>query len=85
MTHAETNLVRDWFTRRRDESYKYVSFETHPKIENWTHCWQCFSLEKALTRYNKDGRDLYCIPGGQEKYLSIRDCTIYFKTVNELS
>ena len=32
----------------------------------------------------KNGLDLYCIPGGQEKLLSVRDCTKCFKTLSEL-
>ena len=83
----EINLVLEWSKRRRPDSYLYIKFQTHPQmiLLDWTHCWQWFSQEKEITRYKKEGRDLYCIPGGNDKRLSVRNCTKFFKIIDDLS
>ena len=73
--------------RRRAESYLPVPFHTHPQLElpDWTNAWQWSSLAKDIIKYKKDGRDCYCMPGGQEKSLSVRSCTKYFNIVDEMN
>lgn len=85
--HCETNLIHDWSLRRRTDSMLFLSFDFQPrlKLEDWTNSWQWSSRKKKIVRYKKDGRDLYCMPAGQEKALSFRDCTKYFNKIDELS
>ena len=85
--NAEMNLVRDWSLKRKADSFTYIPFHTHPQLQlrHWTNAWQWSSLGKDITRYKKDGRDCYCIPGGLEKSLSVKDCTKYFNLINQKS
>ena len=86
-SHAESNLVYDWSRRRREESHAYIPFQTHPQLQlnDWTDAWQWSSLNKSIVKYKQNGRDLYCMPGGLEKAMSVRDITKYFNIVDEKS
>ncbi len=69
LNHCEITLVYDWSRRRRSESMLYVPFDTQPKLEilDWTNSWQWSSLKKDIIRYKQNGRDLYCMPAGEER------------------
>lgn len=69
LVHCETTLVHDWSRRRSVESYMHVPFETTLKLtlEDRTNSWQWSQRHKNIIRHKKDGRDVYCIPGGAEK------------------
>ncbi len=73
--------------RRRDDSMMHVSFDVVPKmgLKDWTNSWQWSTLSKQIVRYKKEGRNCFCMPGGLDKVLSLRDCTKYFNVVDELN
>ena len=86
MNHAETTLVQSWSTDRDEESYSYKSFNEAPvlKLSDWTSAWQWSCLCKEIVKFKTDDSKTYfCMPAGEEKTLSRKDCKLYFNRVEQ--